>query len=126
MKRMFGMMALLAGAGLAHAQVMAPPMVSPPPACDTPVADPDCSTGWVEAEYLLWWVMGGPLPIPLVTRGSAADAIPGALGQPTTQILYGNQSDNFGAFSGARLKAGMWLDADRQWAFEVGGFVLER
>src|SRR5262245_32961159 len=47
--------------------------------------DPTCCQRprwWVNTEYLLWWVRGGPLNTPLVTTGSLADIPPGALGQP--------------------------------------------
>src|SRR5262245_61953321 len=36
---------------------------------------------WIDAEYLLWWIKDGPLPVPLVTTGSGNDPQPGELGQ---------------------------------------------
>ena len=41
------------------------------------------------SEYLLWSFQGNPAPPPLVTAASWEDAIPGALGQPHTQVLVG-------------------------------------
>lgn len=47
---------------------------------------------WVRAEYLGWAFAKSPVPLPLVTSGSFADAIPGAIGQPSTKALLGNQT----------------------------------
>ena len=37
---------------------------------------------WITPEYLLWWVKNGPLQVPLVTTGSAADPVPGRSANP--------------------------------------------
>ncbi len=81
---------------------------------------------WVDGEYLLWWVKQGPLPVPLVTTGSAAAASPGALGQPGTMILFGNSNLDYGTFSGGRLTVGTWLDHDATIGLEGQGFLLEQ
>jgi hypothetical protein len=81
---------------------------------------------WVDAEYLLWWVKQGPLPVPLVTTGSVAASSPGALGQQGTQILFGNSDLDYGTFSGGRLTVGVWLDPDATIGLEGQGFFLER
>ncbi len=52
---------------------------------------------------------GGPVNTPLVTTGSLADAVPGALGQPGTQVLFGDHAMNYGALSGVRLGGGIEL-----------------
>jgi hypothetical protein len=77
---------------------------------------------WARGEYLLWWVKNTPLP-QLVTTGSAADAFPGALGQPGTRVLYGGSGD-FGANSGGRFTLGSWLDCERTIGLEASGFWL--
>jgi hypothetical protein len=85
----------------------------------------DCGLGfWMSADYLLWWVKSGPTSGPLITRGSDKDAIPGALGQPGTQVLFGNSSLDFNTFSGLRLQGGVALNAHL--AIEGGYFALER
>ena len=80
---------------------------------------------WVDAEYLLWWVRGTPVP-PLVTTGNPADPLPGALGQPGTQVLLGNSPIGYGALSGARFTVGGWVDNCATVGFEVNGFFLQR
>lgn len=79
---------------------------------------------WTRAEYLLWHVKQGPVPVPLLTTGTADDLVPGALFQPTTQILYGNDTTEFGSLNGLRLSIGGWLDS--VWGLEARGFILER
>jgi hypothetical protein len=68
-------------------------------------------------------VRGSPLP-PLVTTGSTNDPIPGALGQPGTRILFGNNNVGTGLRSGVRGYVGYWLNDDHTLGVEVGGFLL--
>lgn len=84
---------------------------------------------WARGEYLLWWVKDAPLPLPLVTTGNPNVGFPsvnsaGAIGQPGTQVLYGNSGANFGAFSGARLALGGWIDPSNLLGLEASGFLL--
>lgn len=74
-------------------------------------------------DYLLWWIRGSSLP-PLVTTGSINDAVPGALGQPGTQVLFGNQTTNTTPNSGLRFLAGWWFGNCHTLGVEVGGFFL--
>jgi hypothetical protein len=78
---------------------------------------------YASAEYLLWWIRGSPLP-PLVTAGSAADVIPGALGLPGTQVLFGGNSVGGGPLSGGRFFVGYWLNDGHTLGAEIGGFFL--
>jgi hypothetical protein len=64
---------------------------------------------WVTTDYLLWWTKAGPLNTPLVTTGSLPDIPPGALGQPSTQVGFGDKPMSYGALSGVRLGAGVDL-----------------
>lgn len=77
------------------------------------------------AEYLLWWIKDGPLPVPLVTAGSINDPNPAAMGQPNTHVLFGNQDLDFGSFSGGRLTLGAWLNRPATLGFEATWFQLE-
>lgn len=104
---------LLTSAAL-RAQVVAPP--GPPvttpvvPACTAAPQD-DCSRGWIEAEYLLWWTKGQPVPVPLVTAapdGSTA-LFPGAIGNPDTRLLLGNETVDGPERHGFRIAGGWWL-----------------
>jgi hypothetical protein len=73
---------------------------------------------------LLWWIRNGPNNTPLVTTGSTDDAVPGALGQNGTQVLFGGTPLHFGAFSGLRFTAGVDLTCGL--GLEAGYFALER
>jgi hypothetical protein len=79
---------------------------------------------WGSAEYLLWWARHGNVP-PLVVTGSAADPFPGALDQPGTRVLVGGQGLDYGAFNGLRLNLGAWVDPERRFGVEAGGFAFE-
>jgi hypothetical protein len=81
---------------------------------------------WGGAEYLLWWVKDGPTPGPLVTTGNPTDVVPGALGQPGTQPLFGGNGLAYGAFSGIRATLGGWFDDEHIFGVEASGFVLEQ
>ena len=81
-----------------------------------PVDRPSCV--WVGADYLLWWTKAAPVPTPLLTTGSAADPIPGGLGQPGTTVLFGGGSVGYGTFSGVRINAGIIFDPELPYAFE--------
>lgn len=67
---------------------------------------------WGNAEYLLWWVKGSPLP-PLLTTGPGnvlgPNGLPGTIGQPGTQVLLGGENIEFGPFSGGRFGLGVWF-----------------
>ncbi len=78
---------------------------------------------YVSAEYLLWWVKGQPVP-PLVTSGSLSDPIPGALGAPGTNVLFGGHNIDDGAQSGGRFMAGYWFCDDHSLGIEGGYFFL--
>lgn len=80
---------------------------------------------FVSLEALYWWVKPAPSPGPLVTSGSAADPIPGAIGQPGTSVLLGNGNINFPGMSGFRLTVGGWIDNDNKFGVEASGFILE-
>lgn len=131
--------ALLATASLASAQEL-PQTIPAPTAVPYAPTYADCPDGncgsrgfgpaganpfWANAEYLMWWVKSGPLPIPLVATGSTSDPLPGALNQPGTSVVYGNTNTDFGKFSGLRIGAGIWLDPEETFGIEGRGFLLE-
>lgn len=136
-----------------HAPVLPPGVVPPPPgaACPVPATPPPppeagpsafsdapeasppnafteaCDHGptplfHVDLQYLAWWTRHQDLPV-LVTSGSFSDAVPGALGQPTTQnVVSGEIDDTF--HSGVQLMLRWDLGGDHDWVAEVGGFTL--
>ena len=81
---------------------------------------------WSRAEYLLWWIKDGPLPVPLLTTGNPTDAVPGAIGQEGTRTLFGGHGLDDGAFSGVRATLGGWLDDGRTIGLEASVFALEQ
>jgi hypothetical protein len=96
---------------------------------------PDCGSEyrtWASADYLLWWVRNAPVPAALVTAGNPAIGVAagvftsGAIGQPGTQVLFGNSSSNFDAMSGVRFTMGQWLDSSDTIGIEGTGFLLFR
>jgi Putative beta barrel porin-7 (BBP7) len=122
--------------GPAPAGPYGPPPYGPPPGA--PVLPPYPPPGsplifappieparfWINTEYLLWWTKSAPLPTPLVSIGSPSDPVPGALGQPGTQVVLGGQNVDFNPASGVRLAAGWWFDAKQTFGIEGGVFVL--
>jgi hypothetical protein len=85
-------------------------------------ASPTPPRFWARAEYLLWWIKDSHYP-PLVTTGAATDPLPGALGMPGTQVLFGGRVDNEER-SGGRFTAGLRLDDAGTWGLEAGYFFL--
>lgn len=82
-----------------------------------------CPQSSIEADYLLWWVKGGPVP-PLVTTGTVGSQ--GVLGDRGTDLLFGNSDLNYNAFSGIRVMANTPLGSASGLGLQVGGFVLEQ
>lgn len=78
---------------------------------------------WLEADYVVGWLRGAPVP-PLVTRGNGP-ANPGVLGRPGTEILFGGERVNDTARSGVRLVAGAWLDDCATCGIELRGLWLD-
>ncbi|HEX4590634.1 MAG TPA: BBP7 family outer membrane beta-barrel protein, partial [Gemmataceae bacterium] len=132
----------------------APPPKSTPaangePAADTGAAGKGTATdtakppencppyhGWVRAEYLFWWMRNSPLPVPIVTTGNPRVGFDpnnvntvntaGAIGQPGTRVLFGDESMRFAPFSGGRLGFGVWFDDDETFGVDGSGFFIER
>lgn len=75
------------------------------------------------AEYLLWFIRGQSLP-PLLTTGPITAAVPGAIGQAGTNILFGNNSFNNNPYSGVRLRGGYWFNDCHGLGIDLGGFIL--
>ena len=78
---------------------------------------------WWSADYLLYYSKSQPLPIPLITTSAPSDR--GLLGRPSTLVLLGNEDISYNPFSGFRVTAGFFGDADRRYGFEASGFWLE-
>src|SRR4051812_31471999 len=82
---------------------------------------------WFRGEYLLWWTKSAPVSVPLVTT-FPIDAItpsPGTPGDPSTQVVLGNQHLGQNLRSGARFTLGGWLDGDQTLGAE-GSYLFLR
>ena len=79
---------------------------------------------WFLSEALLWWTKSSPMPVPLLTAGSTADAIPGAIGQPGTTVLLGNDNISIPTRGGGRFTFGFTFDAEQTWGIEGTYFYL--
>jgi putative beta barrel porin BBP7 len=101
---------------------------SAPPAGPAEAAptEPGCARPlpfWFRADYLLWWAKDPRFPV-LVTGGSTADPVPGALGQPGTQALFGGASVDEHERSGGRFTLGTWMGAGEVWGLEANYLFL--
>jgi hypothetical protein len=73
-------------------------------------------------EYLLWWTKNGRVP-PLLTTGPTSDARPGALDQPFTKLLYGDNID-FQERHGGRFTLEVPLGNADEWSVAANYFLL--
>lgn len=81
---------------------------------------------WAEADYLLWWMKGAPLP-PLVTTSPAGTAVnvAGALTTRGTTVLFGREHVNEDMRNGFRVTVGGWIDCEQTLGLEANFFALE-
>jgi hypothetical protein len=93
--------------GLAQAQ---PPETPAESIVDEPACDSECHPLEVRGEYLIWWLREGHVP-PLLTTSSFASQ--GRLGQPDTQVLYGDdrlETRHNDRFNGTRFTLSYMLN----------------
>ena len=86
---------------------------------------PGGSRFWGGFDYLMWWEKSASLPPNFLTTGSPKDAVPGALGQPNTRVIYPSPIVNFYQISGLRVTAGGWFDRQQMLGLEFSGFLME-
>ncbi|WP_158265353.1 BBP7 family outer membrane beta-barrel protein [Blastopirellula marina] len=82
--------------------------------CGDGGALPPRAYGGVEA--MMVWRKGGNYP-PLLTTSANADR--GILGNPSTQIVWGDGNEHGNPTAGGRITLGLWLDDYQNWS--VGG-----
>lgn len=73
--------------------------------------------------YTLFFNRDQHVPIPLLTTGAPNQG--GVLGAPSTLILAGDQSFNYGAFSGMQMGGLIWGDDDRRFGFMTSMLYTE-
>jgi hypothetical protein len=83
---------------------------------------PGGDRGFVEAEYLLWWMTG--LNVPVLATSTTSPTGTGFLGQPGTFPILGPGTFLGDAREGLRLRAGYWLDDCRTWEVDGSLFFL--
>lgn len=76
--------------------------------------------GYVRTEYLALWSTGNPLPA-LVTTSPTGTPLgdAGVLGEPGTEVLFGDEYVEDDGHQGGRLTCGYWLDDAHTRAVEV-------
>lgn len=78
---------------------------------------------WVDSEYLLVFARAMPNRFPAITSGPPAGlGIPGTVG---TAVVWDREDYGFGLFSGFRITAGTYVDADRRRGWYASGFMTE-
>ena len=101
------------------------PKVKKPPKERVPRSSKLCTENfWIEGDYLLAWMRNGDIDSPLITTGSAADAVPGAIGQPNTTVVFGDHHYNYHRSSGVRAAIGGYMGVDRALSFDVDAFWI--
>ncbi|MGW8257157.1 MAG: BBP7 family outer membrane beta-barrel protein [Thermoguttaceae bacterium] len=96
--------------------------------CDTmPLCGPS-GRFWIRADWMMLWTTPVSLPA-LVTTGPAGGAPPatlsgGIIGQPGTEILYGNSNIYDQGRAAVRMSMGGWLDRCHIWGFEADWLTL--
>jgi len=103
---------------------MAPVMVPAPMPMVAAVCPPP-TRHYANLDALGWWVKGDSLPALVTTAPLGTDQdVAGVLGEPTTSVLFGNQSVNTGLRWGGRGIGGVWLDNQQTFALEGGYYGL--
>jgi hypothetical protein len=126
--RMFVAAALaLSGAGTLAAQAPSPPppglypsvapavdpaaVAGPPAVVVGDNASPNVPKLWFYLGLGATWVTPTPNPSPLLTTSTLADA--GVIGAPSTTVLLGQQTINYGTFGTISFGTGGWWNEDR-------------
>ncbi|MDB5312478.1 MAG: hypothetical protein JWO38_6680 [Gemmataceae bacterium] len=78
---------------------------------------------WATFDYLLFFSRAQPVHFPLLTTSAPVDQ--GIPGRASTLVLVGNKHLSYNPFSGGRVTAGFYGDADRRYGFEASGFLTE-
>jgi hypothetical protein len=93
------------------------------------VSPPDqeaCSCFYADAALLLRWFKPVCETPPVITIGSPADRVPGAVGQPGTQVVLGKSHKfEFPMTPGMEFTGG-WDRGDGALGVEVSGFLMQR
>lgn len=102
---------------------VAAPMPVPAPVLGCPPLVAPCvpppTRHYVNLDALGWWVQGDSLPALVTTSPIGTEqSIAGVLGEPTTTVLFGDQTVNTNARPGGRVQGGVWIDPFQSIAIE--------
>ncbi|MEZ6140655.1 MAG: BBP7 family outer membrane beta-barrel protein [Zavarzinella sp.] len=75
------------------------------------------SSFWVKVDYLLWLPKSVQFNFPVITTGPGGSTL--AVGQPGVTTVLGNENVSYGATSGFRFTAGLFLDQDARFGVEA-------
>jgi hypothetical protein len=89
-----------------------------------PTDSPALERGFLQAEYLLWWMSGLDIPI-LATTNPNPGAF-GFLGEPGTVSILGPGTLLGSTRQGFRVRGGLWLNENRSYAVDGSFFLLGR
>ena len=78
---------------------------------------------WIRGEYLLWGISNQNLP-PMLTVGDTSNRVPGAIGQPGTIVLFGDEQGQDEVRSGGRVALGFWFPRRCNWGMDASVFML--
>lgn len=81
---------------------------------------------WLQIDFIAGIVKNCPVSAPLVTTASFSDALPGAIGQPGTQVVLGNGPVRMGWQEGFQVNAGSWLTTSPRFGIDGGYFLLPK
>ncbi len=104
----------------------AAPGFRPEAECPLPEAAP-ADRFEAEVDSLLSWFKPVCLAVPVVAVGNRSDRVPGAVGQPGTQVAVGGVPPHrfdFGATPGGAVELG-WLRGDGAFGVQVRGFLMD-
>jgi hypothetical protein len=104
---------------------MAPTTPGMKDACKGPTGHECGERVWLSADYLLWWIKGDPVNVPLVLNQNPYSIAPAGIGNPAVTVVYGPSTIDYGAFSGGQMQFGYWFDQENTVALEMGGFLME-
>lgn len=65
---------------------------------------------WASFGYTRWTMRNAPFAYPLASTSVGISDNPGAVGDPNTVILFGDQPLDFGWFNGLRIDGGVWFN----------------
>src|SRR5258707_9392004 len=74
---------------------------------------------WIDAAAIKWKIGDAPQPTALVTAGSLAAPLPGALGQPGTSVQIAGTSVSLPIELNRRFALGTWVDRAARLGLEL-------